>query len=178
MALSMEHKVTIAAYAARIVLYRGIDEYRDLHSIYVFPSSISERNADSSGRFLGMANNLGQVLLSWAAVKKGIRKSNDGHCVTTHEFAHVLDAADGSFDGTPVLNRGAYAPWARVMSEHFLQLRAASRKKRVIDEYGATNEAEFFAVATEFYFEKPNSLKKRAPELFLALDSYYKQKST
>ena len=90
---------------------------------------------------------------------------------------HLLEG-DGAADGTPELDRLAfYAPWARVLSEHYLALRKAARtgRKTLLDQYGATNEAEFFAVATECFFERPVQLRKRHPELYDELSGYYGQ---
>jgi Mlc titration factor MtfA (ptsG expression regulator) len=106
----------------------------------------------------------------------GLRNPRDGHDTATHEFAHVLDRGDGRFDGTPELRASAdYAPWAEVMSHHFLELRERSpRQRRVLRDYGATNEAEFFAVATETFFEKGRQLRERAPDLYEELRRFYR----
>ena len=93
-----------------------------------------------------------------------------------HEFAHQLDQEDGAGDGAPILEqRSSYTLWAKVFSEEFeaLQGKVARGKRSVLDEYGATNPAEFFAVATETFFEKPKQLKKNHAALFDALKSYY-----
>lgn len=83
--------------------------------------------------------------------------------------------ADGVFDGTPRLKtRADYRPWAQVMSRHFLGLRSGEKKDRsVLRMYGATNEAEFFAVATEAYFEKPRLMKQLLPDLYEELREFY-----
>ena len=108
----------------------------------------------------------GAVVLSWSSARRGAADPRDGQNVILHEFAHQLDQEDGSADGTPELDRWAfYAPWARVLSEHYLALQKAARRggKTVLDKYGATNEAEFFAVATEAFFERPTLLHARHP---------------
>lgn len=92
------------------------------------------------------------------------------------EFAHQLDQADGVGDGAPVLSdHSAYATWARIFSADFERLckRSAKGKRGVLDPYGATNPAEFFAVATETFFEKPQQLHARHPELYAQLQAYY-----
>ena len=90
-------------------------------------------------------------------------------------FAHVLDIADGSFDGTPNLRaRADYRAWAEIMTENFDGLRKRrKRQRRVLRRYGATNEAEFFAVATEAFFEKPEQMKRRTPDLYAELQRFY-----
>lgn len=120
----------------------------------------------------------GTVVLSWDSVKTGAANFNDGQNVTMHEFAHRLDQADGTSDGAPILEHSsAYASWARVLSKEYEQLQRSAGKKRrktVLSKYGATNPAEFFAVATEAFFEKPKSLMKKHPELYEELMSFYK----
>jgi Mlc titration factor MtfA (ptsG expression regulator) len=108
-------------------------------------------------------------------VLSGLANPKDGHDTATHEFAHVLDRTDGSFDGTPELRaRPHYRAWADVMSRHYLKLRDRRGKvKRVLRNYGATNEAEFFAVATESFFEKPEQMKKQTPDLYEELSQFY-----
>ncbi|MBW2736096.1 MAG: zinc-dependent peptidase, partial [Deltaproteobacteria bacterium] len=93
----------------------------------------------------------------------------------THEFAHVLDRGAGAFDGTPKLRAMAhYACWAKVMSQHFTALRAGDRRlRRVLRSYGEQNEVEFFAVASEAFFEKPEQMKERAAELYAVLARFY-----
>ena len=98
--------------------------------------------------------------------------------VVLHEFAHVLDFEDGEFDGTPVLpRREQYASWVAVMEGEYERLRRDSALNRysVLDYYGAKNPAEFFAVATEAFFEKPTVLAKRHPELYAELRAFYGQ---
>jgi hypothetical protein len=69
---------------------------------------------------------------------------------------------------------GHYRPWAEVMSHHYLKLREGKRlQRKVLRSYGATNEAEFFAVATESFFEKPEQMRKRAPDLYDELKRFY-----
>jgi Mlc titration factor MtfA (ptsG expression regulator) len=118
------------------------------------------------------------VVLSWDDVQAGASDVRDGHNVVLHEFAHQLDQEDGVADGAPVLGeRSRYVAWARVLGAEYEQLRQASRKgkKSVLNRYGATKPAEFFAVATECFFEKPVQMKKKHPELYEELRDYYRQ---
>ena len=101
----------------------------------------------------------------------------DGKNVVYHEFAHQLDQEDGVADGAPLLERhSAYASWAAILGEEYEKLirKKKRHRKTVIRKYGATNPAEFFAVATEAFFEKPRQLDKRHPELYQELKDYYK----
>ncbi|MEJ2718484.1 MAG: zinc-dependent peptidase, partial [Deltaproteobacteria bacterium] len=118
----------------------------------------------------------GTVVLSWPAVLHGLAHPRDAHDAALHEFAHVLDrGGDGEFDGTPKLkSMGDYGPWAQIMSLHYLRLREGKKpERRLLDMYGATNEAEFFAVATESYFEKAPLMKRLLPDLYEELQSFY-----
>ncbi len=182
-----EIRVTIAAQACLLLLRRDADVYPKLVTILVYPSayvSTMPRHSPQGivsegpeGR-LGEAWTAGVVVLSWDDVKLGASDVRDGHNVVFHEFAHQLDTEDGSADGAPVLpRRDLYSAWARVLGEEYDELRKAAQtgKKSVLDTYGATEPAEFFAVATEAFFEKPVPLKKKHPELYEELKTYYGQ---
>ena len=108
----------------------------------------------------------------------GARHPEQGHNVVYHEFAHKLDMLDGAADGTPpVADREQFADWVDVCSREFLRLRrlAGEGHKTFLDSYGAESEAEFFAVATEEFFDRPIALKKHAPDLYHVLSAYYCQ---
>jgi Mlc titration factor MtfA (ptsG expression regulator) len=168
-----EIRVVISACAARLVLHLHLGYYDRLTEIVVYPYVF--HHPDSDEALLGEAHDWGVVVLSWPAVLDGVRNPADGHETATHEFAHVLDRADGVFDGTPRLRSHAlYGPWARVLSRHYLRLRRGDREeRRVLRDYGATSEAEFFAVATESYFEKPRQMKAHTPDLYRELQEFY-----
>lgn len=166
-------RVVISACAARLVLYLDVGYFDRLNEIVVYPAAY--RHPDRDGAVLGEVSSWNTVVLSWEDVLAGLADPDDGRDTAAHEFAHVLDRASGAFNGTPVLRaRDAYAPWGRVLSEHFLRLRAAAGKKRsLLDEYAATNEAEFFAVATEVFFERPSLMRRRAPDLYEEFCRFY-----
>lgn len=174
MEITEEVQVVIAAAAVRLVVHLDISEYNRLTEIIVYPSHYHHPDDDEAVVF-GEAHSWGTVVLSWDAVLQGLHNPNDGHDTATHEFAHVLDGNDGSFDGTPDLRaHDHYRPWATVMSDHYLKLQKRGKKQRkVLRSYGATNEAEFFAVATESFFEKPEQMKKRTPDLYDELQRFY-----
>jgi len=114
----------------------------------------------------------------WDAVLHGARHPEQGHNVVYHEFAHKLDMLDGAADGTPLLaDRDQLAEWVDVCSFEFLRLRRLAEEghKTFLDAYGATNEAEFFAVATEEFFDRPIALRKQVPDLYRVLSAYYRQ---
>ncbi len=173
MALTDEVRVVIAAAAVRLVLHLDLSFYDRLTEIVVYPGAY--RHPDRGGAILGEAHHWGTVVLSWSDVTAGLANRGDGHDTATHEFAHVLDRNDGAFDGTPELpSRADYAPWTAVLGRHFAGLREADEdERRVLREYGATNEAEFFAVATESFFEKPVQMRARLPALYERLRGFY-----
>ncbi len=180
-----EMRVTIAACACLLLLNRSTMQYKKVRWIYLYPAEFIVRRsvADANGvvsdkRHLlaGEAWQNGRVILSWDSVKKGVFDFNDGRNVVLHEFAHQLDGESGGTNGAPLLySRGAYGSWATIMSREYKSLRkhAYFGKKTVLDTYGATNPAEFFAVATESFFEEPDTLAKEHTELFNELKSYY-----
>ncbi len=178
-------KVTIAAQAALLLINVEHKYYRDVHSILVYPSAYKTMaKVDSAGVVrpgganLGEAWQRGPVILAWDAALGGALDPRDGHNLVLHEFAHKLDMLDGLPDGTPPLrDRGKFAAWVKTMTAEFKTLRDATERGRatVLDEYGATNPAEFFAVATECFFEKSEKLRTRHPSLYSALRDFYQQ---
>ena len=185
LALTEEMKVTIAAQACILLLNRRSSYFPRCDSVLVYPSAYIATQKRSMGAVqvdersvrLGESWTQGTVVLAWDEVVGEARDVSGGHNVVLHEFAHQLDQEDGAGDGTPILeSRGSYAAWARVLDEDFLQLRDKVRHhdRDVIDAYGATNEAEFFAVATEAFFDNGQALKRRHPELYEQLSGYYK----
>ena len=180
-----EIKVTIAAEACLLLLHHPKTAvYPKLFSVLVYPTAFKtkrEQRGDdgavsmASHNLSGESWSNGKVILSWDDVVSGASDFTDGHNVVLHEFAHQLDAQSGSTNGAPPLRRNTYGSWAKVLSEEFEKLRGASfrRHKTVMDYYGATNPAEFFAVATETFFEQPQQLYKKHPELYEELRLYY-----
>jgi Mlc titration factor MtfA (ptsG expression regulator) len=170
-----EMRVVIGGSAARLVRNLPHGLYDAIDTVLVRKSAIEQ---DDGGQVLGYVHSLGTLLLAWDAVKHGIATSNDGHDTAVHELAHVIDLKDGVFDGTPSFDEGhddVARAWAGVFSKHYLALKDAP-DRNVLRAYGATNEAEFFAVATEVFFEKPLVLKRKAPKLYDALAAYYRVK--
>lgn len=184
--LTEEMKVTIAAQACILLLHRETDIYPDVESILVYPGAYRAPAKSSEGGIviegeqarLGESWMRGVVVLAWDHVKSGAAQPADGQNVVLHEFAHQLDAEDGAMDGAPDLGaRARYTSWAHVLGAEFGEL---SRTLHAhigsdIDPYGATNPAEFFAVITEMFFEKPRALKQRHPELYEELAAFYRQ---
>lgn len=168
-----EMKVTVAAAAAQLARGLALDAYDRLTEIVLYPSHYAHPEMET-GVVFGEVHRWGTMVLSWDAVQHGIGNRDDGHDTAVHELAHVLDMADGTFDGTPPLGSSAERhAWAKACTRHFLDLRDKPHKS-VVRRYGATNEAEFFACATEAFFEKPAQLAKKAPDLYSVLEAYYR----
>lgn len=182
-----EIRVTVAAQACTLLLGRDTDFYPKMRSVVVYPSAfVAERREVVDGGIvtegpearLGESWGLGAVVLSWDDVRAGAREVDDGHNVVFHEFAHQLDAESGDTDGVPVLEgSGPLRAWARVLGAEFQALRDAAEQglPSVLDDYGATHPAEFFAVATEAFFETPHALRATHPELYRQLQAFYRQ---
>jgi MtfA peptidase len=189
--LTDEIRVTIAGQACLLLLHRETDYYPELISIIVYPSGYTAREDRHIGggiweegeedRLGHTAARLSALVLAWDAVRHGAASPADGENLVLHEFAHQLDFENQSSDGTPSLETHAdYLAWGRVMSAEFNALRNATNAglPTLLDEYGATNPAEFFAVITESFFERPRALKARHPTLFAQLQNFYKQDPT
>jgi Mlc titration factor MtfA (ptsG expression regulator) len=175
--LNDEIKVTIAAQASLLLLNRKVRCYPRLYSVLVYPSAyVVENEIDEKSVRLGESWRTGAVVLAWDSVKHGAANFADGHNLVIHEFAHQLDQEDGSGDGAPILDGiSSYAAWARVLSREYERLRKQvdKGKKTVMDAYGASHPAEFFAVASESFFEKPRQMHSKHPELYDELRKFY-----
>lgn len=181
-----EIRVTIAAEACMLLLNRNTNVYPALRYIIVYPTTfiVDRAQGDHDGTvnegaktLLGESWSNGKVILAWDNVLQGAKNFDDGHNVVLHEFAHQLDSETGSTNGAPILtSNGGMRTWAKTLSEEFneLQQDSVKGKRSLIDHYGATNPAEFFAVATETFFEKPAQMAKHHRELFEVLKDYYR----
>jgi Mlc titration factor MtfA (ptsG expression regulator) len=181
-----EIRVTIAAEACMLLVNRKTGVFPSLRYIIVYPTAFvvdrpqgSEGGIVSEGRkgLLGESWSNGKVILAWDNVLHGSSNFVDGQNVVLHEFAHQLDSESGSTNGAPILaGKSCLRTWASTLSDEFEDLQADAWKGRrsLIDHYGATNPAEFFAVATETFFEKPVQMAKHHAELFEVLKCYYR----
>ena len=185
--ITQEIKLTVAAQACLLLLNLEHNFYEKLRTILVYPAGF-EFNKESyasngivSEEMLpvaGVSYSLGVVALSWSDTTHGARRADDGTNVTLHEFAHQLDLLDNAMNGAPILSeRSMYPDWARVLGAEFEALckAVAEGLPTVINPYGATNPAEFFAVVTELFFEKPIDLKTAHPALYEEFRQYYGQ---
>ena len=184
--LTEEIRVTIAAQACLLLLHRENDMYPGVDAILVYPGAYRAPTERSAGGVvveggqarLGESWTRGVVVLAWDHVRSGAAQPADGQNVVLHEFAHQLDGEDGSMDGAPDLGaRARYTSWAHVLGDEFGELSGKIHEglRSDIDPYGATNPAEFFAVVTEMFFEKPRAMKQRHTELYEELAAFYRQ---
>lgn len=180
-----EVKVTVAASACILLLNRHSDTYAGLNYIFVYPSAfVAKREVvNSEGLIiekpkglLGESWSNGKVILSWEDVLRGNRNFTDGANVAIHEFAHQLDHESGATNGAPFIGDSKRSNhWATVFTDEFRKLQQAAYRgdETVIDYYGASEPAEFFAVVTETFFEKPQQMRAKHPALFEQLRGYY-----
>ncbi|PYJ46962.1 MAG: hypothetical protein DME85_07985 [Verrucomicrobia bacterium] len=186
--LTDEIRVTITAQACLLLLHRETDYFPSLLTILVYPSTymVEEKRPieehiweEGTVTRLGeTGRRMGSLVLSWDAVKAGAADPSNGKNVVLHEFAHQLDYENYAADGVPGLaTREQQLAWSEVMSSEFASLRAADETgiPTLLDTYGATNPAEFFAVSVEAFFEQPRALRARHPKLYAELRKYFKQ---
>jgi len=180
-----EIKITIAAQACLLLLNRQTDYYPKLQTILVYPSAFV-KNQQSIGAdgvqqirrsvLAGESWEYGKVVLSWQDTVDGAEIPDDGRNVVIHEFAHQLDQENGKANGAPILDKGqSYQCWSEVFSLEFEKLRNHVQMKTpsLFDYYGATEPAEFFAVASEVFFERSKEFFREYPKLYWQLTLYY-----
>ncbi len=184
--MTEEMKLTIAAIASLLLLNERGEYYPKLSSILVYPSTYVAKQTKAISNYIVQESKvvrLGEswsrelVVLSWSQIQDDLQNWQDGHNVILHEFAHQLDSETGTANGVPLLqHKSDYVTWAQVFTREYQQLINQVRrgKRTVMDAYGTTNPAEFFAVATETFFEKPKPMAQRHPALYRQLKQYYK----
>jgi Mlc titration factor MtfA (ptsG expression regulator) len=184
-ALTDEIRTVIAAQAALLILELDFDWYRAVQAIVVHPTEIISREPqpgpvegtmeDGPFTLLGLADHrYGPVLIAWNAARAHARHPAWGHDVVLHEFAHKLDMLDDVINGTPPLHRREDGPrWQEVCTREFELLRVGEGWP--LRDYGAQDPGEFFAVATEAFFNLPLQLEEAKPELYDVLRTFYRQ---
>jgi len=179
--------VYIAAQACLLILNLDIDYYRGWSEVIVYPElfTVSRDEHDSSGvvhqtrRVLaGESWRRGPVILAWADAKPGAAGHRPDSNVILHEFAHKLDMLDGSANGAPPLHHGMVRQaWVDAFLPAYESLQEQVKRDRHsgINPYAAENPAEFFAVVTEIFFQKPGQLSQLYPDVYRQLQLYYRQ---
>jgi len=185
--LSDHDRVEIALQACLLVLALGLDWYDGWVGVVVHPADFHVRRSETDE--LGVVHEWddelageswpgGPVVLSWEALDDSGSVARGGANVVLHEFAHKLDMANGEADGVPPLaDRAARSRWRAVLDEALKRFRAEvdAGAQTLLDPYAAEHEAEFFAVASEAFFEAPNALKGDYPALYALFSGFYRQ---
>ncbi len=182
--ITEEIKVTVAGDACLPVLMREDPIYPDFDNIFICPDVYTRTEHQRNGNVIdevtrsssGVSWLNGPLLLAWKYASYGSSNKSDGENVTLHEFAHKLDGENGVTNGLPILrSKKDYKEWQVIMTREYDNLceRVDRRANRVLDAYGTTSPAEFFAVATESFFEKSVKFKKSLPDLYELLANYY-----
>lgn len=181
-----EMRVTIAAQACLLVLNRASAPYPNLRQILVYPGAfvVDKVHTGSAGVLqeqrqvlAGESWSQGQVILSWEDTVEGAAIADDGQNVVIHEFAHQLDQENGQANGAPILAPGqSRKAWTNILAAEFasLQEQADAGLPALLNHYGATNPAEFFAVASEVFFERPAQMAQEHPALYGQLRQLYR----
>jgi MtfA peptidase len=183
-----EMAVAIAAQACLPILELGISAYDGFVGIVVHPDEvIAQREVmDEDGVvheydevLTGEAVSGGPVMLAWADVAAAGETAELAYNVVIHEFAHVLDMADGEADGVPLLpSTQAREAWIECIDaefEHFVERIDAGDEDTVLDPYGAEGVEEFFAVAAEAFFVAPQAMREEHPSLYELFTGYFRQ---
>ncbi len=185
-----EIRVTVAAQACLLILRLDHDLYRRVDSVLVYPSTVVTRPqhrsmfsvatgpVDRPMPILGQAFRRGPVILVWDAVRGGGLDPRDGRNVVYHEFAHKLDMLTGAADGVPPLQDDAtYQRWVTVLTREYEQLQelAERGKPSFLDPYALESGAEFFAVATEHFFEQASKMQRDHRAMYEVLSEFYRQ---
>lgn len=172
-----EMRLAIAAPACLLIARRPQDYYDRLRSILVYPDAFTVKSEHGDEDVhLGESWGTGSVVLAWQSVKQGDLNPEDGLNVVLHEFAHQIDQEDGAADGVPELDEiEDYGKWSRAFLPAYDSFceRVNEGKRSVLDDYGAESPAEFFAVATETFFERSAGLKREEPEIYAELVKFY-----
>ncbi len=170
----MQHRIPIFSFPGW--------KYPNLHEVLVYPGhfddtfSLEEGNADRN--ILGMVGSGAlhkMMVISQHALRDGFSNKTDQENTAIHEFVHLIDKTDGDIDGVPelLLDKQYARPWLKLMHE---EIEAIRQNESDINPYGATNEAEFFAVAAEYFFERPVLFKQKNPELYALMERIFRQR--
>jgi Mlc titration factor MtfA (ptsG expression regulator) len=183
---SEEVEIIVAASASLLILGLDTAYYRDVSSIIMYPASVVVKGrrgspdargleTDAVVPILGEAALHGPVIIAWDSAQRSARHPESGHNVIYHEFAHKIDMADGASDGSPPMSSEAQARWEEVCTREYEMLRDGKERHPFLDPYAAVNPGEFFAVATEFFLDRPVQMERHKPDLYGVLREFYRQ---
>lgn len=178
-------RLVIAAQACLLTVGRDEDPFPRLSTVLVYPAGFTAPTSHVLGpdivierrdERIGESWQRGQVVLAWEEIDPEHQDPRRAGNLVFHEFAHQLDAENGADDGVPVLRRGFTREWQRVMRREYERLQEDYERgdTTFLDPYGTENPAEFFAVATESYFQEGADMKRRHPDLYRVLRTFYR----
>jgi len=170
----------LIASSAVIPIFGFADwQYKNLSSVLLYPDTFNKDFQFEGGErniagMVGSGYMNGQMILSRSALRHGFSKSAGKENTAIHEFVHLLDKSDGATDGVPenLIGHEYTLPWVKMMHA---EMERIDDNKSDINPYAITNEAEFFAVVSEYFFEKPELLKDKHPDLYHALSRIFAQ---
>jgi Mlc titration factor MtfA (ptsG expression regulator) len=171
-------RMLIAAGSSMLIFSFPDCKYNNISEVLLYKDTFN-REFSTKGpdrNVLGMVGDGAmhrEMILTQESLRASFQNTTDAHNTVIHEFAHLIDKADGSVDGVPeyLLSQPHLQPWINLVHETIKEMRTKGHSD--IDFYGATNESEFFAVVSEYFFERPDKLKERHPELYALLDEMF-----
>ncbi|NRF38676.1 zinc-dependent peptidase [Pedobacter foliorum] len=177
--ISVLDKLLIASSAIIPIFSFNNWKYNNLSTVVLYPDTFNTEFQYEGGerRVMGMVGNgfmNGQMILSRSALLQGFSNSADKENTAIHEFVHLLDKSDGATDGVPqnLMKHEYTIPWVKMIHE---EIQRIEKGKSDINPYAITNEAEFFAVVSEYFFEKPDQFNEKHPELYDTLSKIFLQ---
>jgi MtfA peptidase len=178
--IDITDKILVAASAVIPIFPFKDWKYRNINEVLLYPGRFDDNfNTEGKGRgILGMVGSgymEGKMILSKAALHKGFSIANDKKNTAIHEFVHLIDKMDGATDGIPelLLDKQYTIPWFDLIHKKMQEILDNNSD---INPYGSTNPTEFFAVVSEYFFEKPKLLAQKHPELYALLEKIFHQK--
>ncbi|SMC72430.1 M90 family metallopeptidase [Pedobacter nyackensis] len=179
--ITIESLDRVLVASSAIIPVFGFEDwrYKNLTSVLLYPDTFNKDFQFEGGErsILGMVGEgymNGQMILSRSALLIGFSNAVDKENTAIHEFVHLLDKSDGATDGVPdnLMKHEYTRPWVKMIHQEMQHIK---KGKSDINPYAITNEAEFFAVVSEYFFEKPQQLKDKHPELYHILSETFLQ---
>ena len=157
-------------------------EYVNLNEVLLYPETFNEE-FELQGKDRSVLGMVGEgamqnvMIISQHELRQGFSNTTGKTNTAIHEFVHLVDKTDGAVDGIPenIMQQQYVGPWLKLMHQNILNIR---KGKSDINPYGSTNEAEFFAVASEYFFERPDLLKQKHPELYAILEEVFQRRTS
>ena len=175
----IDDRVRVLTAASAVIPIFGFPEWEwnQISEVLIYPArfDMDFGFGEANDRTLGMVGTGAMnriMILSKPDLIQGFRNSGDKRNVGLHEFAHLVDKSDGVIDGIPGIDRKALGPWVELVRRKSEEIRQGESD---IDPYALTNEAEFFAVTTEYFFERPGVMQRKHPELYATLERVFNQ---